>query len=266
MNISSFRWPRTTYMWVRQIHLWVGAWGALAAILYGTTGLMQNHRGGDHVWPQGKTTQVDSAELQIPTEAQASPEQLSLWLQQTQHLDVTSIRKGGPGGFGGGVHGGDNGDKPSGGETRGDAASRDNRNGEHRNGGERADGTPRGDGGSERPRGEGFGGGNAAQKWTFGGGTAANSWALSYTPGSDSAQLVHSHSSLMAALSRLHKGIGNGPFWSLLGDSFAICMILLGISGIWMWARGRSAKEMIASVFGVAVLVFAIVVGVQLFG
>ena len=34
----------TTHRWVRQIHLWIGAWGALAAIIYGFSGLVMNHR------------------------------------------------------------------------------------------------------------------------------------------------------------------------------------------------------------------------------
>ena len=43
----------TTHRWIRQIHLWIGAWGALAAIIYGFTGLVMNHRFGDGAWPQG---------------------------------------------------------------------------------------------------------------------------------------------------------------------------------------------------------------------
>ena len=37
-----------THRWIRQIHLWIGAWGALAAIVYGLTGLVMNHRTGDN--------------------------------------------------------------------------------------------------------------------------------------------------------------------------------------------------------------------------
>jgi hypothetical protein len=36
-------------------------------------------------------------------------------------------------------------------------------------------------------------------------------------------------------------------------------MLLLGLSGIWMWARGRSPKQMAASVLGVSLLVLAAV-------
>jgi hypothetical protein len=42
----------------------------------------------------------------------------------------------------------------------------------------------------------------------------------------------------------------------VLADSFAIGMLLLGVSGIWMWARGRSARDMVFSVMGLSTLVF----------
>ena len=47
------RRSNTTHRWIRQIHLWIGAWGALAAVIYGFTGLVMNHRFGDGAWPQG---------------------------------------------------------------------------------------------------------------------------------------------------------------------------------------------------------------------
>ena len=60
----------TSYRWVRQLHLWIGAWGALAALLYGITGLVMNHRIGDGAWPQGDSTETARVTLAIPTEAQ----------------------------------------------------------------------------------------------------------------------------------------------------------------------------------------------------
>ena len=52
---TSVRRSNTTYRWIRQLHLWIGAWGALAAVIYGFTGLVMNHRFGDGAWPQGKS-------------------------------------------------------------------------------------------------------------------------------------------------------------------------------------------------------------------
>jgi hypothetical protein len=196
-----------TYRWIRQIHLWIGAWGALAALLYGSTGLVLNHRMGENAWPQGQSRDAGAATLSIPAEARTSPERLSLWLHDTQRLDVQSIRKGGPGG----------------------------RGGESGNGG----GVP---------------------KWNLSGGSAADSWQLEYTPGSDTAELKRSRQTFLAAINRLHKAVGGGIGWRVLADSFAIAMVLLGLSGIWMWARGRSARQMLLSVFCASSAAFLLVV------
>jgi len=197
---STPRRSATTYRWIRQFHLWVGAWGALAAILYGITGLVMNHRFGDGAWPQGDSTELGKHALAVPADARATPEQLSLWLRETQGLDAQVIRKGGPGGPGG------NGAQPP--------------------------------------------------KWTMSGGTAAESWSLEYVPGRDTADLKRSRHTTLAAFNRLHKGVGGGGWWILLADSFAIGMVLLGLSGIWMWARGRSLRAMVLSVMGLSTLLF----------
>ena len=196
----------TTYRWVRQFHLWIGAWGAMAAILYGITGLVMNHRFGDGAWPQGESSEAGRSSLQVPAEAQATAEQLSLWLLEARQLDATNIRKG---------------------------------------------------------AGKGAGS-NQPEKWNLSGGTAGNSWSVEYVPGSDSAELKQSTHSPLAAFNRLHKGVGGGAWWILLADSFAIGMVLLGISGIWMWARGRTPREMLASVMGLSTLVFLALVGLAL--
>jgi hypothetical protein len=202
-NINPVRRSATTYRWIRQFHLWIGAWGALAAILYGITGLVMNHRFGLDAWPQGDSSELDKTSLVIPAEARATPEQLSLWLRAEQGLDAQVIRKGPPG----------------------------------------KDGKP--------------------AKWTLGGGTASDSWSLDYVPGEDRIEVKRSSHTLLAALNRLHKGYGS-QWWILLADSFAIGMILLGLSGIWMWARGRSAKQMVLSVMGLSTMLFLALVGVAL--
>jgi uncharacterized protein len=203
MNPTPVRRSATTYRWIRQFHLWIGAWGALAAILYGITGLVMNHRFGLDAWPQGDSSELGKTSLVVPAEARATPEQLSLWLRAEQGLDAQVIRKGPPG----------------------------------------KDGKP--------------------AKWTLGGGTASDSWSLDYVPGEERLELKRSSHTVLAALNRLHKGYGS-QWWILLADSFAIGMILLGLSGIWMWARGRSAKQMVLSVMGLSTLLFIALVGLAL--
>ena len=186
---------------IRRLHLWIGAWGALAAIAYGLTGLVMNHRFGDNPWPQGDSIEAGRTVVAVPAQARASAEDLSKWLLQSQGLDAQSIRKGAP------------------------------------------RGAPEG----------------APLQWNLNGGNARNSWTLQYTPGQADAELRHHRQAWLAALNRLHKAVGGGLPWVLLADSFALAMLLLGLSGLWMWARGRSMKQMAASVLGVSLLVLAAV-------
>ncbi len=198
---SRSRNSASTHRWIRQVHLWIGAWGALAAIVYGLTGLVMNHRFGDNPWPQGESIDAGRVVLAVPAPARASAEDLSLWLRQDQGLDATTIRKGAP------------------------------------------RGAPEG----------------APEQWSLSGGNARESWSLQYNPGATSAEVKHNRQSWLAALNRLHKTVGGGFAWVLLADSFAIAMLLLGMSGIWMWARGRTGRQLVVSVMGVSTLVLLLV-------
>jgi hypothetical protein len=40
----------------------------------------------------------------------------------------------------------------------------------------------------------------------------------------------------------------------------------LGVSGIWIWTRGRGPRQIAFSVLGVATVVFAVTLGMQVFG
>ncbi|MGO4550565.1 PepSY-associated TM helix domain-containing protein [Lysobacter sp. 2RAF19] len=206
----------STYRWIRQLHLWIGAWGALAAVIYGFTGLVMNHRFGDGAWPQGKSDEKARVTLQVPGQAQTSPEALSLWLRATQGLDAQVIRKAPPGGAKDGAKGGE----------------------------------------AKKPD---------APKWTLSGGTAKDAWSMEYTPGKPTAEVKHTRNDTLASFNRLHKAVGGGIGWTILADSFAIAMLLLGISGIWMWARGRNAKELVVSVLGVSSVVMLVVLVPALF-
>ena len=188
-----------TFRWMRQLHLWIGAWGAIAALLFGFTGLILNHRIGDGAWPQGKTEPVHKEQLAAPAEARVSAEAMSTWLKQVRGLDADMIRK----------------PKPSGDSKPGDKPDQ--------------------------------------QKWLFSGGSARNSWSAEYVVGGDNVDVKWSTSSPLAVFNKLHKGVG-GSWWRVLSDSYAISMILLALTGLWMWARGRGAKEMVMSVFALAAL------------
>src|SRR5215470_12797641 len=76
---------------MRQLHLWIGAWGAIAAILFGASGFMQNHRAVMRL-PQGDSTEVSRVELAVPESARANRDAFRSWLQSEQHLEVESQR------------------------------------------------------------------------------------------------------------------------------------------------------------------------------
>jgi len=197
-----------THRLVRQLHLWIGAWGAIAAILFGISGFMQNHRGIMKL-PQGDTTEISNVEMEVPESARQTREEMRAWLHDVQHIDVEIQRVRGGG--------------PSAGGRRG------------------------GDGGP--------GGGGGGTRWMFNGGNARILTQVEYTEGASTVTVRKSESSPLAILSRLHKGVGGGIPWILLTDSFAVAMVLLGISGIILWARGRTVAQMAFSIVGVAVVV-----------
>ncbi len=91
-----------TYRFIRRLHLWIGAWGAIAAILFGSTGFIQNHRSLMKL-PQGESTDLSKAEIEVPEAARATPEALRDWLRDDQHIPIDNFRvqPGGPTEMGG---------------------------------------------------------------------------------------------------------------------------------------------------------------------
>jgi len=179
---------------VRQVHVWVGAWGALAAILFGVSGFLQNHRAILKL-PQGDSTEISKHLLDVPEAARATPDALRDWLRDAQHVPIDSVRTAGGG------------------------------------------------------------------RWLYSGGNARVTWNAEYTPGSPTVEVRNSEQSPLTVISRLHKGVGGGVAWILLTDSFAIAMALLGVSGIVLWARGRSVRQIAFSALGAALLALLLIGG-----
>lgn len=202
--------PGTTHRWVRQLHLWIGAWGALAAILFGLTGLLQNHRAQLKL-PQGDATELSKVEIEVPAAARATPEALLAWLRDERGVPVETVRE--------------QGGRP--GELAGQKVRQPSR-------------------------------------WMLSGGNARVQWMADYTPGNATLEVRNVRQDPLAAALRLHKAVGGGIAWILLSDSFALAMVALGVSGLLLWARGRSARQLTFSVTGVAVLLLLVIGGVAL--
>jgi hypothetical protein len=95
----------------------------------------------------------------------------------------------------------------------------------------------------------------------FNGGNARLITQVEYVEGAPTVTVRESRNSPLAVLERLHKGVGGGAAWILLTDSFAVAMVLLGMSGIILWARGRTPAQMAFSIVGVAVVVLLVIGG-----
>jgi hypothetical protein len=255
---------------MRQLHLWIGAWGAIAAILFGVSGFMQNHRA---VWrlPQGDSTEVSKIELAVPESARASREALRAWLRDEQHIYVENQRV--PPGRSGKSRGAESlavesrdraaragetqgGESPGGASRIGDPRGGASRRGEA--GGQRSEDSRDAD-----ARGSTTGDPRVAQQvqWNFTGGSARVVTQVEYVEGAPTATVRTNVQSPLAVLERLHKGVGGGVAWILLGDSFALAMMALGISGLLLWSRGRSLRQMLFSIVGVALLVLLVIGG-----
>jgi hypothetical protein len=71
--------------WLRSVHGWVGLWGAVLGLLFGTTGFLLNHRGGPLRISTGHP-QVATVQVKLPDPAPDSPHALAQWLRGEYHL------------------------------------------------------------------------------------------------------------------------------------------------------------------------------------
>lgn len=78
---------RATFIkWLRKVHGWVGLWGAVLGLLFGTTGFLLNHRAGPLKVSSGEP-QVSQMQMAIPANGLKSPMELGKWLKQELKLD-----------------------------------------------------------------------------------------------------------------------------------------------------------------------------------
>jgi hypothetical protein len=88
---SNLRSRKPTFLlWLRKTHGWIGLWGAALGLLFGTTGILQNHRAVMKI----PAAQVQETMLQLPLPNPAPPnaKKMADWLQQELALDRAATR------------------------------------------------------------------------------------------------------------------------------------------------------------------------------
>lgn len=73
---------RSTFLkWLRQVHGWIGLWGAVLGLMFGATGFLLNHRGGPLKISTGQP-QVSQMQMWLPDPVPGSPRALAEWVNR----------------------------------------------------------------------------------------------------------------------------------------------------------------------------------------
>jgi uncharacterized protein len=72
--------------WLRKVHGWVGLWGAVLGLLFGSTGFLLNHRAGPLKVSLGEP-QVEEMQIPVPQKTLRSPMDMAKWLKTELKLD-----------------------------------------------------------------------------------------------------------------------------------------------------------------------------------
>ncbi|MBN3848342.1 peptidase [Paraburkholderia sp. Ac-20342] len=75
--------------WLRKIHGWVGLWGAVLGLLFGVTGILQNHR-AVMKFRVGQGPVVSTVQLPVAAGSLNDPRDLGKWVRSGLHLDRPS--------------------------------------------------------------------------------------------------------------------------------------------------------------------------------
>jgi len=71
--------------WLRKTHGWIGLWGAALGLVFGVTGILQNHRAVMKI--PAAQTQETTVQLALPKPAPEDPNAMAQWLQSELQLD-----------------------------------------------------------------------------------------------------------------------------------------------------------------------------------
>ena len=78
------------FTWLRKIHGWIGLWGAVLGLLFGTSVILLNHRAVMKI--EAAESKETSAQLALPAVAPANAEEMAKWLQAELKLDKPASR------------------------------------------------------------------------------------------------------------------------------------------------------------------------------
>ncbi|MBC7684219.1 MAG: PepSY-associated TM helix domain-containing protein [Bdellovibrionales bacterium] len=67
--------------WLRKTHGWIGLWGAILGLLFGTTGILLNHRTVLKI--PAAQAQESSIQMALPQTAPADPKAMAAWLSSS---------------------------------------------------------------------------------------------------------------------------------------------------------------------------------------
>ncbi|HEX8786422.1 MAG TPA: PepSY-associated TM helix domain-containing protein [Telluria sp.] len=71
--------------WLRKTHGWIGLWGAVLGLLFGSTGILLNHRAVLRI--PAVQVQENTVQLPMPAPAPADPQAMALWLKRALRLE-----------------------------------------------------------------------------------------------------------------------------------------------------------------------------------
>ncbi|MBW8898830.1 MAG: peptidase, partial [Massilia sp.] len=100
MSVIPFRPPRAPFTvqppqqpsrraifvkWLRKTHGWIGLWGAVLGLLFGSTGILLNHRAVMKI--PAVQAQESTVQIPLPSPAPGSPQALAMWLKRSLRLE-----------------------------------------------------------------------------------------------------------------------------------------------------------------------------------
>ncbi len=77
--------------WLRKTHSWIGLWGAVLGLLFGTSGILLNHRAVMKI--PAAQSQESNVQLSLPDPAPENVNDLAKWVQQQLALEQAASRK-----------------------------------------------------------------------------------------------------------------------------------------------------------------------------